>query len=161
MTKQYKVYLDVCCLNRPFDDWQQERVRFEGEAVLAILERVCAAEWELISSEAVEAELERLSNPEKLESIFQLLNLATTIVVLDQQIDVRSQTLEELGFGLYDSFHIACAEASQADILLTTDDRLLKRVMRYKDRIQVQLSNPVAWLINVFQTEGDQNRDTD
>lgn len=161
MTKQYKVYLDVRCLNRPFDSWQQERVRFEGEAVLAILERVRAAEWQLISSEAVEAELERLSNPEKLESIFQLLNLATTIVVLDQQIDVRSQALEELGFGLYDSFHIACAEASQTDVLLTTDDRLLKRALRYKDRIQVQLSNPVTWLMNVFQTEGDQDHDTD
>lgn len=161
MTKQYKVYLDVCCLNRPFDSWQQERVRFEGEAVLAILERVRAAEWQLISSEAIEAELERLSNPEKLASIFQLLTLATTIVVLDQQIDVRSQTLEGLGFGLYDSFHIACAEASQTDVLLTTDDRLLKRVLRYKDRIQVQLSNPVTWLMNVFQTEGNQERDTD
>lgn len=136
-------------------------MRFEGEAVLAILERVRAAEWQLISSEAVEAELERLSNPEKLESIFQLLNLATTIVVLDQQIDVRSQALEELGFGLYDSFHIACAEASQTDVLLTTDDRLLKRALRYKDRIQVQLSNPVTWLMNVFQTEGDQDHDTD
>lgn len=154
--KQYKVYLDVCCLNRPFDSWQQERVRFEGEAVLAIFKRVRVTEWQLISSEAVEAELERLSNPEKLESIFQLLTLATTIIMLDQQIDMRSQTLEKLGFRLYDSFHIACAEASQADVLLTTDDRLLKRAMRYKDYIQVQLSNPVTWLMSVLQTEEDQ-----
>lgn len=159
--KQYKVYLDVCCLNRPFDSWQQERVRFEGEAVLAILERVRVTEWQLQSSEAIEAELERLSNPEKLESIFQLLKLATTIVVLDQQIDVRSQTLEKLGFRLYDSFHIACAEVTQVDVFLTTDDRLLKRATRYKDDIQVQVSNPVTWLMNVLQTEGDQDHDTD
>jgi hypothetical protein len=112
MTKPYKIYLDVCCLNRPFDSWQQERVRFEGEAVLAILDRVHAAKWQLISSEAVEAELERLSNPEKLDSILKLLNLATTTVVLSQAIDRRSQALEALGFGLYDSFHIACAEVS-------------------------------------------------
>lgn len=81
--------------------------------------------------------------------------------MLDQQIDVRAQTLENLGFRLYDSFHIACAEVSQADVFLTTDDRLLKRVMRYKDRIQVQVSNPVTWLINVWQTEEDQDHDTD
>ena len=159
--KQYKVYLDVCCLNRPFDSWQQERVRFEGEAILSILERVRTIEWQLQSSEAVEAELERLPNPEKLDSIFQLLKLATTIVVLDQQIDVRSQTLEKLGFRLYDSFHIACAEVSQVDVLLTTDDRLLKRAKRYKDDIQVQVSNPVTWLMNVLQTEGEQEHDTD
>ncbi len=31
----YKIYLDVCCLNRPFDDWTQERIRLEGEAIRA------------------------------------------------------------------------------------------------------------------------------
>lgn len=161
MAKQYKIYLDVCCLNRPFDDWVQERVRFEGEAVLAILNRVRAEEWQLISSEAIEAELERLSNPEKLESIRQLLSLATTTIMLDQQIDQRSQILENLGFGLYDSFHIACAEAFQVDILLTTDDRLLKRAKRYKDSIQVPLNNPVTWLMDILLTQGDENHDTD
>jgi predicted nucleic acid-binding protein len=139
----------------------QERVRFEGEAVLAILNRVCAEEWQLISSEAIEAELERLSNPEKLESIRQLLSLATTTIMLDQQIDQRSQVLENLGFGLYDSFHIACAEAFQVDILLTTDDRLLKRAKRHKDSIQVLLNNPVTWLMDILLTQGDENYDTD
>jgi predicted nucleic acid-binding protein len=161
MVKQYRIYMDVCCFNRPFDSWQQERVRFEGEAVLSILKQVRGKEWQLISSEAIEAELERLSNPEKLASIWQLLNLATTTVMLDQQIDLRSQVLENLGFGLYDSFHIACAEASQVDILLTTDDRLLKRAKRYNDIIQVQLNNPVNWLMDILLTEGDQNHDTD
>jgi len=161
MAKPYRIYMDVCCLNRPFDDWGQERVRFEGEVVLAILKRVRAKEWQLISSEAIEAELERLSNPEKLTSIWQLLSFATTTVMLNPQIDQRSQALESLGFGLYDSFHIACAEASQVDILLTTDDRLLKRAKRYKDSIQVSLNNPVSWLMDVLLTEGDENNDTD
>lgn len=161
MAKQYKLYLDVCCLNRPFDDWEQERVRFEGEAVLAILKRVQAKEWQLISSEAIEAELERLANPEKLTSIWQLLGFATTTIMLDLQIDQRSQILENLGFGLYDSFHIACAEASQVDVLLTTDDRLLKRAKRYNDSIQVSLNNPVTWLMDVLLTEGDESHDSD
>jgi predicted nucleic acid-binding protein len=157
----YKIYLDVCCLNRPFDDWGQERVRLEGEAVLAILKRVRAKEWQLISSEAIEAELERLSNPEKLASIWQLLSFATTTVMLDPQIDQLSQVLESLGFGLYDSFHIACVEVSQVDVLLTTDDRLLKRAKRYNDSIQVPLNNPVTWLMDVLLTEGDESHDTD
>jgi len=33
------VYLDVCCLNRPFDDQSQDRIHLESEAVLLILER--------------------------------------------------------------------------------------------------------------------------
>ncbi len=32
-----KLYLDVCCLNRPFDDQPQDRVHLEAEAVLTIL----------------------------------------------------------------------------------------------------------------------------
>ena len=123
---QYKIYLDVCCLNRPFDDWHQDRVRFEGEAVLSILERVRDQNWQLISSEAIEAELERLPNPDKLANILNILAFASDSIVLDEAIDQRSQTLEGLGFSLYDAFHIACAESSQVDALLTTDDRLLK-----------------------------------
>ena len=32
-----KIYFDTCCLNRPFDDQTQTRIRLEAEAVLAIL----------------------------------------------------------------------------------------------------------------------------
>lgn len=55
-------------------------------------------------------------NPEKLQNIMQLLDLATVTMTIDQGIDQRSQILESLGFGLYDSFHIACAEASKVDV---------------------------------------------
>ena len=60
MPKQYRIYLDVCCLNRPFDDWQQDQIRFEGEAVLSILDKVRDGRWQIVSSEAIEAELVRL-----------------------------------------------------------------------------------------------------
>ena len=32
-----RIYLDVCCLNRPFDEQTQDRVRLETEAILTIL----------------------------------------------------------------------------------------------------------------------------
>jgi hypothetical protein len=32
-----RVYLDMCCLKRPFDDQSQPRVRLEAEAVLSLL----------------------------------------------------------------------------------------------------------------------------
>ncbi|BAY02118.1 hypothetical protein ACOWPH_21415 [Anabaena sp. PCC 7938] len=37
MNKQYRIYLDVCCLNRPFDDQTQWRTRLETEAILEII----------------------------------------------------------------------------------------------------------------------------
>lgn len=155
MSQNKKIYLDVCCLNRPYDDWQQERVRLEAEAILAILARFSSGEWQLVSSEAIEAELEKMSNLERLENIFNLLELATITVRLDQNIDQRSLELENLGFSLYDSFHIACAEVERVDVLLTTDDRLLKRATRSRDILQVTLNNPVTWLMDIFQQGGE------
>lgn len=159
MNQKYKLYLDVCCLNRPFDDWSQERIRLEGEIILSIFERIIAQEWELISSEAIEVELLKMKNLDKLQNIQRLLSLATTSIIINSNIDQRSKELENLGFGLYDSFHIACAEMAQVDVLLTTDDRLLNRVSRYIDRFNVTISNPVIWLMSVFQTKGESNDD--
>ena len=32
MKRGKRIYLDVCCLNRPFDDQSQDRVRLDAEA---------------------------------------------------------------------------------------------------------------------------------
>jgi hypothetical protein len=145
------VYLDVCCLNRPFDDWMQERVRLEGDSVLSILERVRRGEWQLIASDAIAVELEKMRNLEKKTSILDLLGLATRRQAINAAVEERSRQLEGLGFGLFDSFHLACAEAAGADIFLSTDDRLLKTARRHERRLEVATGNPAVWLIKVLQ----------
>ncbi len=157
MSDRYRIYLDVCCLNRPFDRWQQERIRLEGEAVLSILERVCRGEWQLIASDAIASELAKMQNLEKLQMIQPFLTFASTFVEIDDTINSRSQALENLGFGLYDAFHIACAEVVRADVLLTTDDRLLRRANRDTVCLQISVQNPVVWLMQVFQSEGERS----
>ena len=52
-----KIYLDVCCLQRPFDDQRQVRVHLEAEAVKLILAQVEAGELIWIGSEVVEFEV--------------------------------------------------------------------------------------------------------
>ncbi len=59
-----RIYLDVCCLNRLFDDQTQERIRLGSEAVLLILERCQSGEWELIGSEAMDYEILRIPDTE-------------------------------------------------------------------------------------------------
>ncbi|CCI01649.1 hypothetical protein [Microcystis aeruginosa] len=58
----------------------------------------------------------------------------------NDEIDQRSQEIEDLGFDLYDSFHIACAEYARIDVLLTTDDRLLRKAIKYSKLLQVKLA---------------------
>ena len=45
------LYLDICCLKRPFDDQAQPRVRLETEAVLGLLaeEELTAVAGEVLS----------------------------------------------------------------------------------------------------------------
>ena len=148
----YKIYLDVCCLNRPFDDWTQERIRLEGEAILSIMECIRVRKWQLATSEAIQVELEKMRNLDKLENILKLLEFAAIAINIDEEIDLRSQQLENLGFGLYDSFHIACAEVAQVNILLSTDDRLLKKALRHQGVLKIALDNPVTWLMKIFQS---------
>ncbi|MDF5724538.1 MAG: hypothetical protein PUP91_29565 [Rhizonema sp. PD37] len=152
MAKQeinYKIYLDVCCLNRPFDDWTQERIRLEGEAILSIMERISAKKWQLVTSEAITVELEKMRNLEKLENILKLLEFATITININEEVDLRSQQLENLGFSLYDSFHIVCAEVAQVDIFLSTDDRLLKNALRHQGVLKIAVDNPISWLMKL------------
>ena len=55
-----KVYLDVCCFNRPFDDHAQDRVRLESEAVLTILEHTQSRMWAIIGSEVIDIEISKI-----------------------------------------------------------------------------------------------------
>ena len=60
-----KVYLDVSCLNRPFDDQGQTRIRLEAEAVTLILECIDAGRWRQVSSQMAEIEIAAISEAER------------------------------------------------------------------------------------------------
>ncbi len=47
-----KIYLDCCCLQRPFDDIYQPRVAVEAEAILVVLAFCESGHLEFISSDA-------------------------------------------------------------------------------------------------------------
>lgn len=40
---------------------------------------------------------------------------------------------------------------AQADVLLSTDDRLLRNVSRHQGVIGILVDNPVTWLMNVLE----------
>ena len=52
MSKQYKIYLDACYLNRPFDDQTQLRIYLEAQAVMTIISQCQSGIWKLINSSA-------------------------------------------------------------------------------------------------------------
>jgi len=141
-----KIYFDTCCLNRPFDDQTQERIRLESEAVLAVLSRIEKGEWDWIGSEVLMDEIEQTPDTQKLSRARLLSGFIKQTVEIGEAEVERSKELQGEGFKEFDSLHLACAENAKADVFLSTDDRLLKLAKRISNRLRIQVENPLAWV---------------
>lgn len=143
------VYLDTCCLNRPFDDQAQDRIRLEAEAVLLILGSIVRGEWRWVGSEVLGFELRQIPDVERRRRVQVLTRSVSDSVRLDDATEQRGVELEALGFGSFDALHLACAERAGVDVFLTTDDRLRRRAHRISEHLRVRVENPLAWLKEV------------
>ncbi len=148
----HRVYLDVCCLNRPFDDQSQERIRLESEAVVLILKRFETGSVQWISSEVIDFEIEQIPDPERKRRVQLLISHAHHTIQLESLDIARGQELEARGFSTYDALHLACAERAGVDVFLTTDDRLVKRALRSSEQLSIQVANPLVWLAEDIAT---------
>jgi len=141
-----RIYLDACCLNRLTDDQSQPRIAEEADAVEQILRLLRTKTIEWLSSTALEFETSNNPNLQRRYEIGVLMLLATETVALDVQTIHRAKELENAGYGAFDALHLSSAEAGKADVLLTTDDRFLKRAARGIGSPRVLVLNPVNWL---------------
>ena len=146
-----KVYLDAYCLNRPFDDQNQDRTRLEAEAVLLILRRLETGEWNWIGSEALSFEIQQTPDFERRLRLHHMAGFAHHSVMLGEAEVERAQQLEAMGFHGLDALHLACAESGGADVFLTTDDRLLGLALRVSERLELEVRNPLGWLEEVAE----------
>jgi predicted nucleic acid-binding protein len=146
-----KVYLDTCCLNRPFDDQRQPRVRLEAEAVILILEKIHKQEWEWAGSEILIYEIEQNSDTERTERLMLLAKESNQTIEITEEILGQAQKLVSLGFDEFDAVHLASAENAKVDIFLTTDDNLQKVSNRNGNVLPFVVSNPVKWLEEVLK----------
>jgi predicted nucleic acid-binding protein len=140
-------------LNRPFDDQTQGRIRLEADAVLLILQNVEDGGWCLLDSDAIHIEMSQTIDPYRLGRVQEIITKATVIIPVNHQVAERAEALERQGFSDFDALHLACAEAGQADVLLTTDDKLLKRAHRLASELRIRVENPVAWYTEIITND--------
>jgi predicted nucleic acid-binding protein len=144
-----KIYLNVSCLNRPFDDQEQARIRLEAAAVGMILERVDEGRWIHVSSEMARIEIAANPDPKRRARAHLLLPESASLVMLTPAIFARAAVLEGLGFKPADAVHVAAAEEAAADVLLSCDDRFCRTAERHAKRLRVRVRNPLTWLDEV------------
>ena len=147
----YKIYLDVCCLNRPFDDQSQTRIRLEAEAILLIMAKLQTDEWQWLGSDAISYEVNQTPNPERRNRVQVLITAVHQVVPLTQAEILRAKFLQTFGFKQWDALHLACAESGLADIFLTTDDKLLQLAQRLTEQLKIRAKNPLVWLTEVSE----------
>lgn len=146
-----KIYLDVCCLSRPFDDQTQDRIRLESEAILLIIYHFESGDWQWVGSEALELEVHEAPDAIKKSRVELLMKYISQNVLIEVAEIERAEQLEKEGFTAFDALHLACAESGGADIFLTTDDRLVRLAARLSAKLHLRVENPLIWLKEVVE----------
>ncbi|MBI4842838.1 MAG: PIN domain-containing protein [Nitrospirae bacterium] len=146
-----RIYLDVCCLNRPFDNQTQDRIHLESEAILSVLNHSQNSNWDIVGSEAIDIEIDKMPDNEKKLKVNILASMHQSYIVVDRNVETRALELSELGFKTFDALHIACAEKGSANILLTTDDSLLSKAFKHGNMLRIKTRNPLEWVAEVIR----------
>lgn len=139
-----KVYLDTCCLKRPFDDQTQPRIAVETAAVLAILQAATYGRITIIRSLAHELENARNPDARRARAVGAWLNTLNPIEATPSSVAQRVKQFASAGLQALDAYHLAWAEYLQTDALVTTDDRFLSQCKRLGDIIELRVVNPVS-----------------
>ena len=145
-----RAYFDICALKRPFDEQAQPRIRLKADAVLELL---AAAPERLTFVHAVAQDLENAQNP----LVWRSARVAEWLAALPRtetkagDLARRTGELMNLGFRNFDAFHVACAELAAADVVATTDDRLLAFGRRHAGLLRVRVVDVVTLAQEVFR----------
>ncbi len=144
------IYLDICCLNRPFDDQSQLFIRLQTEAKLyvqdAIRQRIFTLAWSAV------LDLENVANPdiERREAIAGWKAMAVVDIDVCPAVEAAAAELALLGIKPMGALHVASALAAGATWLLTTDKALLKK-MQNDSRLRV--IDPIDFIRTLRESE--------
>ena len=137
---KYRMYLDNCCFNRPYDDQSQPRVRFETQAKLHIQRMIFERKVELVWSYVLKFENSRNPFEAKKNAIARWEKLSSFFVNITDKIVADAKTITETGVKNTDALHIACAIAGNCNYLITVD----KRLLAYRDS-RIIICNPIEF----------------
>jgi predicted nucleic acid-binding protein len=72
--------------------------------------------------------------------------LPRNLLALDAEVADRARDLMGLGFRAADAVHTAAAERLKADVLATTDERLVKLGKRHASRLHVRVLDVLSFV---------------
>ncbi len=147
--KKFKIYLDNCCFNRPYDNQESLKIKLESDAKLYIQKKIKEGLLELVWSYMLD--LENSDNPfdDRKQSIEKWKKISFEDVEQNEEIIKVAEDLFIKGIKNKDAIHISSAIYAGADYFITTDKGILNK-SNVIDKIQI--INPIE-LINILEEE--------
>lgn len=144
MENKLRIYLDMCCYNRPYDNQSQSRIAKEAQSKLHIQDLIVGGELELVGSYILDYECS--CNPFEIRRSFikDFMSKNIKLYVGAERDDIITQMAKIImGTGVKekDAYHLASAMYSDCDFFLTTDKRLLK----FKNN-RINMINPIDFV---------------
>ena len=124
-----RVYLDMCCYNRPYDDQSQIKVSLETQAKLHIQDQIQKEQLELVASYMLRYECGQNPYEMRRRAIMQFVDTHTAAYVgLERKGEIESMAAEIMNTGVKfkDACHVASAIYAKCKYFISTDKRLLK-----------------------------------
>jgi predicted nucleic acid-binding protein len=143
-----RIYLDTCSLQRPLDDRSQPRINIEAEAILTTLRLVEAGSLELLSSEALIFEIDRIPDPYRKLQVSRMLKLAKDVIEINEVIENLADDFVQAGISPLDALHLASASWTKADYFCTCDDGLLKKGVKL-NKLDTKVISPLQLVAEV------------
>jgi hypothetical protein len=132
LNKKKYIYLDLCSLERPYDDQSYPRIAAETAAVSLIMALVKTRAYILAYSPIHEEELHyNTDDAMRLEIMTLLKSVGLNVASLIEfhTVENRGIALFKQGFGIADALHVTYAEICNSDFV-TCDDDLLRKCRR-------------------------------
>ena len=139
--RKKKIYLDNCCLNRPYDDQIQPKVVLETLAKLYIQELVLNKKIDLVWSYILKYENSYNIVEAKRTAIAQWERLCVEFVGRSEPLVLLAHEIEKKGIKAFDALHIACAITAQCDYFVTVD----RQIEKYQDN-RITICNPIDFI---------------
>lgn len=143
----HRIYLDMCCYNRPYDDQSQMKVALEAQAKLHIQELIREKKLELISSYMLRYECGNNPFPMRRDAILDFIDQNAYGYVGDERktiIEEKASEIMKTGIKFKDACHVASAIYSGCKYFISTDKRLLK----YKSD-DIKMVTPIEFIVEI------------
>lgn len=141
-----RVYLDTCCLMRPFDDQSYPRIRLETLAISDLMDYIQDQRIQWISGEVVYMEILACRSSVRREKVLNWLSGVKQWMPYTPAVARQAKQFSRHGIQDWDARHLATAVLARCDWFLTTDLALIKRAMTL-GKLSVRVANPTEFIL--------------